>query len=284
MARQGFTDALEAARSVAEKAGVTNNSWKNSKVTDSGHPKVKQDKDKAGEVRALAAESYHHELLSNEKALRYQVEVRGHSLDTLKVFQIGYAGPGSLISFIKQHGFETEDLIGIGLVRKRGNEYETVFRKGDYVYPHLVNGKISFFTRKNPDNAIKKYQVKKECAGEGWLCFNQDVLSSKEPIVIVEGENDCLSVFGKAGKREVIGVLGEFNSPKILAHLKASSKGKKYFLCFDRDEAGEKYEKRYTDAILSGGGEVRVIHVPPLTKTSTTSSEHLPPQARTFPS
>jgi predicted RNA-binding protein YlxR (DUF448 family) len=262
MFRRGYDNPLEAARSAAEKAGIDVGEVKKLDAPSCRSFTPHQGGKRAGELRELITDFYHRELLSNEPALRYQMEERGHSLEILKAFQAGYAGAGSLVSFVEQHGFHAEDLVRIGLVRRRGDDYEPCFQPGDFIYPHRVKEEIVFFTRKNPNKTTPKYQVRKEYAAAGWFCFNQDALDSGAPIIVVEGENDCLSVAGKAGKREVIAIIGEFNTANILDHLKSKSRGRSFYLCFDRDPAGAKYAKRYGEAILAGGGKVHTIQVP----------------------
>ena len=109
---------------------------------------------------------------------------------------------------------------------------------------------------------LKYYQIKKKYAGQGWLCFNQDALAEEGPIVICEGENDCLSVVGKARKPNVIGTIGNFNSPAILDYLRKHSQGRTFYLAFDKDAAGAKYTARYAQAINDGRGQARVIEIP----------------------
>ena len=92
--------------------------------------------------------------------------------------------------------------------------------------------------------------------------MNQDALG-EDVISIVEGENDLLSIVGKAKQPDVLATIGNHNTPNILKHLTQNSAGKTFRLVFDRDEAGEKYTSKYADAIKKGGGKVYKINIPP---------------------
>jgi Toprim-like/CHC2 zinc finger len=267
---QGLPGNFEAARSIAEKMGISLDGLSSAKKPKrkavehpEGEPEEVPDIEpaKARALRGIVAEFYHGELFSNKKALEYQTGKRGHSLEVLKKFKVGYAGRKSLISHVKNlKEYSVEDLVNVGLVKELRKGFVPIIPQGHYAYPHCVNGAVLFFSIKDPSGKLK-FQIKKKYAGEGWLCFNQDALD-RDGAVIVEGENDLLSLLDKAKSVNVACVVGNFNSPSILDYLKTNSKGKTFNLCFDRDDAGRKYVKRYSSAILAGGGQVKVIEIP----------------------
>jgi DNA primase len=271
---RSLPDNLEAAKSITEKMGISfdamtkdtnplgtkKNAHHQSK--DTAKEEANIDEERIVEIRSIVADFYHNQLLDNEKALDYQTKKRAHRLEILKELKIGYAGKKSVIAAIKKEGYTVGDLIAIGLVKKWGNEYRAVIPQGSFVYPHQLDGKVLYFSIKTPPK-INPFQIKKQYAHRGWLCFNQDALNSKGPIIITEGENDTISVIDKAKKHYVIGVIGNYNSTNILDYMKAHSRGRTHYLCFDRDEAGEKYTVRYQQAITSSGGEAQIIEIPP---------------------
>ncbi len=274
---RSLPDNLEAANSIMEKMGIsfdTINKDKNPVGTikktyhqskDRAKEKANIDEEKAVKIRAIVADFYHIQLLDNEKALDYQTKKRAHHLEILKELKIGYAGKKSLIAAVKKERYTVEDLIAIGLVKKWRDEYQAVIPQGSFVYPHQLDGKVLYFSIKTPSK-ISPFQIKKQYARRGWLCFNQDALNSKGPVIITEGENDTISVIDKAKKDYVIGVIGNYNSRNILDYMKAHSGGRTFYLCFDRDEAGKKYTDRYQQVITGAGGEVRIIEIPPTHK------------------
>ncbi|MBC2710629.1 MAG: toprim domain-containing protein [Desulfosarcina sp.] len=213
-----------------------------------------------GQLRKAVATYYHQKLLEKKDALSYLIDERGHSMDCLNRFLVGFAS-GDLIGHIKSLGQDINDLISIGLAKTTGNSTRPVIASGMYVFPHYVEGEIGHFSIKDPSGKYR-YQIKKSCAVPGWLCFGQDNLTSTSTIVIVEGENDLLSVAGKAGWESVVCTLGNFNTSNILKWLRKNANQKTFYLCFDNDDAGRQYTKKYTNAILAGRGTPKIVIIP----------------------
>ena len=268
---RNHSDNPSAAKAVAAKMGITldaatekvkkKDPQKSDKSKPEAQAKPTVEPEKLVSLRKEVAEFFHQCLLDTPKALEYQTKQRGHSLNLLKRFKIGFVSRKSILTYIKQSKkYTLEDLCNIGIARERGKSIVPVIPQGLYVYPHLVGGDVGFFTIKDPSKE-QSFQIKKQYALEGWLCFNQSALNSDE-VILVEGEDDALTIFDKGSRRNVAAIIGNFNSPAILSHLKANSKGKTFFLSFDPDSAGEKYVKRYSAAILKGSGCVNVIRVP----------------------
>ena len=184
---------------------------------------------------------------------------RGHNLNIVK-YQIGLAA-GDIIRFAKENGFSVDELIQIGIAKRKGNSLRAVIAEGLIVFPQQINGRLAHFILKDPKKKLN-YQLPKKYAADGWLCFGQDCLNAYDPIFIVEGQDDLLSVMGKASQQNVICVHGNFNTSAMLCYLKSESRSKTFYLCFDRDEAGKVYTKKYSNSILAGQGIVKVIEVP----------------------
>lgn len=243
---------FEAAKSLKTRYAITGIELPFPQKTSRADQRKKQ-------LRKEVAVFFHGQLVQNEKALHYQTHDRGHSREVLEQYQVGLAA-GDLIRHVTQLGYSMEELEDIGLVRENKNSYRTYIPPGFYVYPQRSGDDVLFFTIKDPDGK-KKFQVRKKHADPGWLCMNQDALK-KEEVIICEGENDLLSIRDKANQTNVIAIIGNFNTTKILEHLKNHSAGKTVFLVFDRDEAGEKYKKKYAAAIAQGGGRAYIIEIP----------------------
>ena len=266
--RQNLSTPLEAAKIIAEKMGIREDEAWTPGSREAGRQEHKNpgtpysviSPQRAAEARRMAAEWYHGEFLNNPEARAYQLEQRRHSMQTLVAFQVGYASGGSLLKHAVAEGFTAEELMGVGLVKKGSSGYRPTIPGGAYVYPHFVDGQYSYFTIKRGKEE-KPFQVKKEFAAYGWLCYNQDAFTSPK-VVIVEGENDLLSVVDKACFSDVVAAIGNYNTSNILTFLEQNSADKDYFLCFDNDEAGGKYNEKYSAAIRKGGGSVRVVHLP----------------------
>jgi len=269
----GISDPLQAAKSIAGKVGfspaggpgsvkASNHGVKESPKAEKEAPLPRIEEGRAKILRGIVADFYHEQLLSNKGAFEYQVKKRGHSLITLKAFKVGFAGRKSIIAHVKKvEGFCVEDLMEIGVVGEQREGFIPIIPQGVYLYPHRLRGDVLFFSLKDPSKKFK-WQIKKMYAGPGWLCFGQDALEGPGPVALVEGEDDLLSVAGKAEFQNVAATLGNFNTSNILAYLRENSKGRSFYLCFDRDAAGARYTQKYTAAILAGGGAVRVVEVP----------------------
>lgn len=82
------------------------------------------------------AEYYHNNLLNNEEALSYQMEVRGHGLDILKEMQVGYSD-GQMWQAFKDK-YQQQDLLDTGMFRlNKAGELRDFAPAGIYVYPHM---------------------------------------------------------------------------------------------------------------------------------------------------
>lgn len=282
--RYELENALDTARRVAEKMGLVINAEKGTRNAEGKREVVPPppepdpvpdeeagwtaeiDEARACKVRAMAADFYHNQLMEDPEALAYQIERRGHSLEILKACKVGYAKGGGLIKDMKTGGVEVSELVAVGLVRKRGAGYGEYIAAGFTVYPHYTGDRVLFFTIKDPKKE-REYQIKKRHAGKGWLCWGQDALESDKPLVIVEGENDRLSVMDKGGYPLVMATIASFNEPAILRALKGRVAGRVVYLAFDADKpkgdkqepAGARYTRIYAGAVIAGGGEARQI-------------------------
>ncbi|HHQ6613777.1 TPA: hypothetical protein ACSTL0_000108 [Serratia fonticola] len=79
---------------------------------------------------------YHNNLLNNEEALSYQMEVRGHCLDILKEMQVGYSDGLMWQSF--KDKYQQQDLLDTGMFRlNKTGELRDFAPAGIYVYPHM---------------------------------------------------------------------------------------------------------------------------------------------------
>lgn len=211
-------------------------------------------------LRGFIAKFYHEQLMANEDALEYQVGTRGHCETTLKKFWVGYVSGKSIIQYAKDIGHDLRDFVKVGCVKETNGKYSPTIPYGFYVYPHILNGEVLYFTIKDPEKR-RNFQIKKRYADPAWTGFNQDVLGNSE-ILIVEGEDDCLSVDGKASFASVYSICGNFNNSINLKTIEKIAKDKIFNLAFDSDTAGRNYGEKYSKAILNGGGKVRIIDIP----------------------
>lgn len=124
-------------------------------------------------------------------ALRYQTEIRGHSIDTLKAAMVGYSD-GRLATLMSQR-YSEASLLASGMFYRRNGQLEDLPPAGVYVYPHFVDGKVARFTFKDPTGNFKFQQPKRSwLPGAFW--YGQESLDRPGDIALVEGENDRLAL------------------------------------------------------------------------------------------
>jgi 5S rRNA maturation endonuclease (ribonuclease M5) len=222
-------------------------------------------------LRRRIAERYHEILMKDPKGLSYQLETRMHSADVLKKFMVGLSD-GKLVAWARESGVPVEDLVDVGMAYGRGKGFVDTAFPGVYVYPQFdEQGNCVYFSLKDPLKKMKA-QPKKKFAF-GWRGYNQKALLGKE-VVIVEGEDDLLTVYDLGGHEDVVATKGNFAVNEILAHIREHAKGRTYYLSFDYDEpseqqrqakqkpAGDGYRARFTKEIMQAGGIVKIIWLP----------------------
>lgn len=221
-------DAVKAAQKLAEEYGLT----------------IPKDYNPIQEVFTLAANYYHNVFLEAKGQVNlarmtptsYQVKVRKHSEETLAKIQIGW-GDGGLVDFLESLGFNPELLIESGLKNKKtGKDF---LPSNCFLYPHYVNGRVSHFTLKDP---LKKlaYQLPNKYSLNGHQFYGHDTLKNKEAVILVEGENDFISIIERSNKYGVLGTIGQISGAQ-LDWLRENLGDKHLITIFDPDEAGDKY-------------------------------------------
>ena len=193
-----------------------------------------------------AAEYYHRHMLING-ARKYLVDQRGHSMTTLELMKVGWSD-GKLFSHLQKQGFTTGEIVESGLARadkkKPGHHYD-FFGKGLAIFPHFENGRTLHFTIKDPLKKRPSYQLPAVNRHKKWRFYNQDSLFRYDELILVEGENDTLSVLD-SGVRQVIGMTGQISEEQIKS-LAAHCKTKKHlYLWMDNDfDHSKPYTKGY---------------------------------------
>ena len=201
------------------------------------------------------AASYYEGLLKGDKKAIGYLKSRGHNGELVKKFRVGWTGTDrkGLTKLFQEDPFTPEEMIlSSGLVRKsdKGDLYD-FFPPEVIVFPVMKDGKINHFRLKDPDKREKcAYQFPKEFNLNGQLFFNQDDFR-RSRVVLVEGENDVLTVRriieSEGIDLGVMGCNGGLSSEQI-DYLKQNAKGKEIFCFFDRDQAGKRYNDRMIEA------------------------------------
>lgn len=213
---------------------------------------IKSDYSPIQEIFDIAARYYHSLLMGGDQSpeviLRdlspfdYQQTVRFHSEQLLERMQIGWSD-GLLHEFFESLGYEKELLISSGLFTERRGKLVDYLPAKVFIYPHLIDGRVSHFTFKDPTHRVS-YQLKQEYRLNGWAWYGQDSVEKYDTIIMVEGENDLLSVMDAVNrgglKYGVLGAIGQLSKSQVewaAQHLH----GKRVISIFDLDAAGDKY-------------------------------------------
>ncbi len=185
--------------------------------------------------------------------LEYQVKFRGHDPEVLKALRVGWSD-GKVCQYLDSLGFDKTLIQQSGLASARG--------KGDFMpresfmYSHMVRGLTSHFTFKNANGIT--FQFTKKHKLNGHMFYGQDSIGPCEEVVVVEGENDLISVIEGGWKGGVIASIGQLTGEQV-TWLGETMPGKTLVTCFDTDKAGEKYRDKIS--ALSVSKNVTVEHI-----------------------
>lgn len=194
----------------------------------------------------LAAEYYHSALseagpcaeLGGLTPLEYQTQQRRHVTESMTLFHIGWSD-GKLVEYLESLGIAKEIIAESGLVNKKGGD----FLPGKaFIYPHLVRGRVSHFTFKDPLKQ-KEYQLPNKHKLNGHSFYNSDSIKKEGPIIVVEGENDCISVVEAGWNSGIVCCNGSISTAQ-LEWLGLHLANRDVITIFDADPAGDKYREK----------------------------------------
>ena len=193
-----------------------------------------------------AAAAYYQSVLSgNEAAGQYQSQNKGHKRETLEKFRVGYSD-GRLCNSLSMEGVAEADLRECSLMNKACKD----FLPGSvFIYPHInEQGVVGSFSFKDPNKRLQ-WQIPASIADKGTVFFGQQTLASfPDEIIVVEGENDLLSLVNIGWEKGVLATTGQISKGQLEFLLRLERRyedeGKslpRFITLFDGDMAGEKY-------------------------------------------
>lgn len=252
--KKNDVDSKDALKYVAERLGIT--------LDAPSTPKAKQEELSPKDRIFLAAAEYYHGHMLENGGREYLIAGRGHTEDVLKKMRVGWSD-GNLIGHLRAKGYTDADIIASGLVTQKEDKPPRDFF-GDklVIFPHYDNGRVLHFTMKDPAKKLT-YQLKSVHRDKGWAFYNQDAFTQDE-VILVEGENDLLSVM-RAGFKNVIAMIGQLSEAQIDV-LKSRMRHKTLYLWVDKDEAGTKYVEKVSKALTKDHHTVKIIIHPGETK------------------
>lgn len=203
-------------------------------------------------VFELAVQHYKKMLAANKPAMEYLTKVRGRSMEVIEGENYGFAPTRkSLTSFLSTQRVPLKVQIASGLVLpgKEGKPEYDLFGNGQIIYPGYVSGKVCDFTAKPLDKTKGNVcRLRNENRLRSCNFYGQDALYNSE-VILVEGQEDRNSIL-ELGNYHVAAILGSLSEEQIKM-LAERCEGKKVYLCFDKDEAGEKYTQKLSKALPS---------------------------------
>ena len=198
------------------------------------------------EIFTLAAEYYHQCLLDAHPMpelngltpIEYQEQIRRHKLDSLNKFSIGWSN-GGLVNYLVNFGIDINLLRESGLAGKKSGDF---LPSKVFIYPHFVRGRVSHFTFKDPLKKIE-YQVPSKSKLNGHIIYNSDSIALSGPVILVEGENDLLSVYEAGWKSGILCCNGSISAAQ-LEWIVINLENRDVITIFDSDPAGDKYREK----------------------------------------
>ena len=263
MKKEGM-DFGQTLRLLAEKAGVS--------LADSSSPQKEAEerqKERLFQINEVAAEYYHHMLLSSSagEMARSYIARRGLSSQTIDNFQLGFSSDSfeDLKEYLLAEGYEEAELVGAGLLveRESGGSYDR-FRNRLMFPVRDTRGRVTGFGARALDEALPKYLNSPQT-----LIFDKSsslygidraraAIRKNEQAVIVEGYIDVLLVH-QYGWENVIASMGTALAEGQLIILKKLTK--KLVLALDADAAGEEATLR-SEEVLNQALDKKVVPVP----------------------
>lgn len=194
---------------------------------------------------------------------------RGISMDTIEEFGLGYAPNAwdKLTKAFLARGVPQEFLLedGLAMERREGQGIYDRFRHRVMIPIADECGRVVGFGGRVLDDSKPKYLNTKETVlfNKRRLLFGLDrshqAIRQAGYAIIVEGYMDAISVFD-AGVKNVVASLGtSFTAEHCKKLLRYA---KRFYFCYDSDDAGQNATIRALTVVRDSGADVRVIVVP----------------------
>lgn len=221
-------------------------------------------KQKVFKINELVANLYH-ETLYKPIAKPAQEYVKKRKLDnkTLVNFKIGYApNQNILYKFLKEKGFEDEEILASTLVKKYNNNFVDSFRNRLMFPISDVRNRVIAFGGRVLDNSLPKYINSPDTIvynkGRNLYGLNVAKNSKLDKIIMVEGYMDCVSLHQR-GIPNVVASLGTAlteNQGRLLRKY-----AEKVIISYDSDGAGQAATLRGLEILKNIGCDVRILQM-----------------------
>lgn len=230
---------------------------------------ISKKREKIYELNAQAARYFFECLTSpaGEPGLTY-LKNRMISNSTIKRFGLGYAPEGwsNLINFLKKKGYNENDMLDAGLVKKRDNgTFYDAFYDGRVIFPIIdVRGNVIAFggrVVKDGTDAPKYWNTPETLVfkkKDNLFGLNIAKNAKADRLLLMEGYMDVVSLH-QNGFSNAVASLGTSFTPEQAKLVKRYAP--RAVLCYDNDEAGKKATIRAGDILFDADVKVRVLTV-----------------------
>jgi DNA primase len=261
-------DFPEAIRIVAEKSGIPI-----PVVTESeDFKKVEHNREiilRLNEQAALFFEQCLHDEEIGKSAREY-FALRGLSLDTQRLFRLGYAPDNwdALINHLRQNGATTEelDISGLVVLKDTGGFYDRFRHRVMFPILDSQNRVIAFGGRvmgegepkylNSPETAV--YTKGRNLYG---LAFAKNEIRNKGFAILVEGYLDCIMPF-QEGIHNIVASLGTALTDNQVRLLRRYMDRPQIIVNFDADSAGQAATMRSIEMLLAEGFKINILQMP----------------------
>ncbi|MDQ6747888.1 MAG: DNA primase [Candidatus Dormibacteraeota bacterium] len=258
----------QALQMLAEKAGVELEEHRGG-----GGRQRSQERNRAKEVNALAAQYFHHILLNHRagsRGLRY-LEKRAVAAETIAAFQVGFAPAGSksdnLLRFLAKHKVSDDEAVKAGVALPPRGAGGAIDRfRGRLMFPiRDEQGAVIGFGGRSMDNTPPKYMNSPQTAiyDKGRVIYGLDAakkkISAEGRALLVEGYFDVLMCH-QFGHDHAIASSGTAVTADQLKAVRRFAT--ELYLCLDTDEAGKNATQRVIADAARSGMRVMVVELP----------------------
>lgn len=223
------------------------------------------------EINKLALNFFQSQLLKDNINDGYKYSKnRGISSDIIKKYGIGYAPHSSqkLIKYLKQFGYDTDQIIQSGLAIKKANKnsIEDKFKNRLIFTIFDIKGNPVGFSGRYINSQRKEFSPPKYLNSPETVVFNkskllfglyqaQNDIKKFKFVILTEGQMNVVSS-ARVGVGNIVASLGTSFTFQHLELLKRYSNT--IYLAFDKDDAGKKATLRTLEMIFSSNQDIIV--------------------------
>lgn len=193
--------------------------------------------------------------------------MRGVSLESMELFQLGYAPPGwnSLLNFMRKAGYSDEILKEAGLAVSGSKGTYDMFRARIMFPIRSINGNVIAFGGRAMDDSMPKYinspetPVFKKSETLYGLDTGKDAIRNGGFVIVVEGYMDVIICY-QYGFHNVVAPLGTALTSGHLQRLRKMTNSA--VVVFDGDAAGTSAAKRSIPLLCENNFKAKLLLLP----------------------